>query len=198
MRSSVELCRLFVAIALPEEIKASLVAAQSRLASILPRDGVSWTRGENLHVTLRFLGNVLKERCEALARDLSAVASRNESFELKVQGIGSFPNVRRPRVLWAGVHDELKLIGRLHQEVSAATAPFTSEPMERNFSGHITLARIKHLPRKDEKRLLDFLHDNRTREFGTWHCSKFLLMRSELSAEGSHYRCLAELPFRLR
>jgi RNA 2',3'-cyclic 3'-phosphodiesterase len=187
--------RLFVALALPQEVKARLADVQSELRCLLHSSSASWTRPENFHLTIRFLGKVTKRRCEALACALAAVAAIHTPLELTAQRLGCFPNVRRPHVVWAGVHDDRKQLERLQQKVNNATAPFTAEPPEKKLIGHITLARIKRLRRVELTRVGDFIAANATRGFGQWRSASLLLMRSEPMPTGSRYTPLAELPF---
>src|SRR5881628_1816488 len=98
--------RLFVAIAVPEEIKARLAALQRKWRERLGRSSVSWTRPEDFHLTLRFLGDVSSNRLEELTSALAAAAAPQAPLTLTVAGLGCFPNSRRPRVLWAGIRDE--------------------------------------------------------------------------------------------
>lgn len=187
--------RLFVALALPEEVKARLADVQAELRCLLPASSASWTRPENFHLTIRFLGKVTKARCEALAGTLAAAAAIHRPLELTAEQLGCFPNVRRPHVVWAGVHDDGKQLERLQQDVNNATAPFTAEPLGKKFAGHITLARIKRLRQVELKHMDDFIASNATRGFGQWRSVKLLLMRSEPMPGGSRYTPLAKLPF---
>src|SRR5512134_624706 len=94
--------RLFIAIALPDDIKARLAALQRELREGLGRSSISWTRPENLHLTLRFLGDISSDRIDDLTAALAAAAASQAPLNLTVAGLGCFPSSRRPRILWAG------------------------------------------------------------------------------------------------
>lgn len=196
MSAPEESWRLFVALDLPAEVKARLAQVQSHIRSVLPSGGASWTRPENLHLTLRFLGQVSKDRCGQLLRVLSAVAEKCPPLELRAARLGCFPDLRRPRILWAGVHDDREVLGRLQREVESATAPFTSEPAEEKFTGHVTLGRIKRLRPADLKRVREIVGSHATQDFGQWQAAGFLLLRSDATPEGSRYTGLGELALR--
>lgn len=126
--------RLFVALTLPEPVRAALAA----LAQPLP--GVVWTRPEQLHVTLRFLGEVPVERIEPMLARLAPV--RVEPFVLPVEGGGSFPPGRPPRVLWIGTGRGHPRLFQLRQRLDDALLAAGLELDVRTFQPHITLARV--------------------------------------------------------
>lgn len=195
MSAPVKSCRAFVALAVPALAQARLADIQSQLRLLLPPGTASWPRLENLHLTLRFLGNVANDRCEELASVLSAIARGYAPLDLTATGLGCFPNVGRPHVVWVGIRESQGHLRRLHAEVHSVTAPFTSELPEDRFVGHVTLARLKKLERGAVARLADFLRHNLNQPFGQWRAARLLLLRSDLSAHGSRYTLLAELPF---
>jgi 2'-5' RNA ligase len=126
--------RLFVALSLPEPVRAALVA----LAQPLP--GVVWTRAEQLHVTLRFLGDVPEERIEPVLARLATV--HVAPFVLPVEGVGSFPPGRPPRVLWIGTGRGHPRLFQLRQRLDDALLAAGLELDVRTFQPHVTLARV--------------------------------------------------------
>jgi 2'-5' RNA ligase len=125
--------RLFVALALPEPVRTALAG----LAQTLP--GVAWTRPAQLHVTLRFLGDVPASRMERMDELLSAV--RVEPFLLPVEGLGVFPPRSPPRVLWAGVGAGHPRLYQLRQRLDDALLAAGLELDVRSFHPHVTVAR---------------------------------------------------------
>jgi len=186
--------RLFIALDLPEEVKSRLTTAQDGLRECLSHSAVSWTRRENLHLTLRFLGGVPAARTDALITALGVATRGFGPLMLTASGLGCFPDARRPRVLWCGIRDDTRQLGALARNVAAATAAFTSEPDDRDFAGHVTLGRVRRMDRRDAGEFSEFFKKNGPREFGTWTGRECQLVRSELNPVGSIYTRLAGFP----
>lgn len=125
--------RLFIALALPQPVRAALVA----LAEPLPH--VAWTRPGHLHLTLRFLGDVPAEQIEPMATRLAAV--RVDPFLLPVETVGAFPPKRPPRVLWVGIGDGHPRLHQLRQRIDDALLAVGLDLDVRTFHPHVTLAR---------------------------------------------------------
>jgi RNA 2',3'-cyclic 3'-phosphodiesterase len=103
---------------------------------------VRWVAADALHVTLHFLGSVQAERVAAIDNALRDVAARYQPFAMHVRGLGAFPNVQRPRVLWIGVEPDPPLLA-LQRDVAAALAAIGFAPDARGWSPHITIARVR-------------------------------------------------------
>lgn len=182
--------RLFLALNLPAEVRrlAHEAAAPLRAAAATAH----WVAETNLHLTLKFLG----ELPEAAALDVTArvreAAARHAEVSLELGGFGAFPNFRRPRVVWLGVTPDPKL-ELLHHDVEQACESLGFEVDGRAFRPHVTLGRVKLTAPPDQLRAL--ANAARAAEVGaacTVHSVD--LMRSELSAGGSRYAVLAALP----
>jgi len=184
--------RLFVALAVPIQIRNALAQTQLELRKLLPGSSASWTHADRTHLTLRFLGDVEPARLEALTSSLAAAAENFGPIELIAERLGCFPDARHPRVLWAGVQDRDEQLAGLQRRISSATAAFTREPEERQFTGHITLARIRQIPRPQAKALAAFMQGAAERHFGAWTAARVELVRSELTSSGSRYTTVAE------
>jgi RNA 2',3'-cyclic 3'-phosphodiesterase len=126
--------RLFIAIDIPGEIRDAL----TRHAGGLP--AARWVPADQLHLTLRFIGEVGPQTFEAIKGALSGLRFR--AFPLSLRGVGHFPPGKHPRVLWVGVEPSAEL-ARLHQELELALMEIGLAPDERPFSPHLTLARLK-------------------------------------------------------
>ena len=185
--------RLFVAITVPEEIKARLAEWQRELRERLGRSLISWTRRENFHLTLRFLGDVASNRVEELTRALAAATAPQPPLKLSVAGLGCFPNARRPRILWAGIRDEAGELAELARRVVEATNSFSHQPAEERFTGHLTLARVRRIHREDSSTLDHFIQETAARPVGSWCAENVELVRSELHPAGSRYTTQAHL-----
>ena len=190
-----ETCRVFIAVPLPEPVKHSISVAQSKLRDALPSKSVRWTKREQLHVTLCFLGKVDSQRVEALIVSARRAAAQSGLLELRAGGIGMFPHRRRPHVLWTHVHERRDRLSGLQRRVAEATADFTNERPEKTFTGHVTLGRCHALTRAQAAMLAGLADAMDNRAFGEWTADRIEVVRSELGPGGSRYTTLAEIPF---
>jgi 2'-5' RNA ligase len=190
--------RLFVAITLPAEVKSRIEAAQRELRPDLPEKGVSWTRPEQFHLTLRFLGNVEVARFEALRAALSNACANIEPLSLRAAGIGFFPRARAPRVVWVGISDQEDRLPALHAAVQSATDDFTAEKSQEKFTGHVTLGRFKNIQPNAARILVEQGRGMEPIVFGDWIANEIEIIRSQLSPQGARHTALATVAFRVR
>jgi RNA 2',3'-cyclic 3'-phosphodiesterase len=169
---------------LPPEAREAL----ARLGGGVP--GARWVPRENLHLTLRFIGEV----DEGLADDLDAALAGIEApgFACELTGVGHFGNPAQARVLWAGV-EPARPVQFLYEKVESALVRSGLEPERRKFTPHVTLARLHHSPRD---RIGAFLAEYGTFRFGPIEVDRFVLFRSFLGREAATYRAEAEYPLR--
>ncbi len=177
--------RLFIAVLVPEAVKDRVAAAQEELKKTLPDGLVRWTVRHQFHLTLRFLGNVILTAVPALTEAIQVSCRSCEPMRLTAEGIGFFPNARRPRVAWVGVKDAEDALSRLQEALQTATLSFTSEPAEEKFTGHITLGRFKSFDRSKTGGLANQAEALARIEFGKWDCTEIHLMQSQLSPHGA-------------
>lgn len=185
--------RLFIAVMIPQEVKAKMEAAQEELRRVLPERAVRWTRREQFHLTLKFLGNVEAARVEALGEAIHAACQGFGPLHLRAERVGFFPDLRYPRVAWVGVQDQAEQLPRLQQAIEASTQGFTSEETRERFAGHVTLARIKGIRRPEAEALSKAATGMTDRLFGQWTAYQIELMRSELSPQGARHSSLAAI-----
>lgn len=184
--------RLFVAVTLPEAVKGVILEVQREFRNSLLDADIRWTRPDQFHLTLRFLGNVDSSRVADLTNALLTACRGFPALNLHAEGIGCFPNARSPRVLWIGVDDTSQRLAPLQAAVQAATLDFTAEEPEKRFTGHLTLARIKRIRPKEARRVEELVGRNGGRFFGRWTANAVELIRSELSAQGARYTTLVD------
>ncbi len=187
----VVLMRSFIAIELNEEIKRELGSLMEQLRPLAPE--LKWVRPENLHITLKFLGEVKEEKIERIKKIIQEMVKSFRPFTIKIKGIGQFPEKRKPRVIWAGVEDSEGLFS-LQKEVEKLLSGLGFKEEEREFTGHITLARIKN-PSGIE-RLLERLSALKEKEFGTEEVHEIALMKSELRPDGARYERIGVFRFK--
>jgi len=180
--------RLFVALDIPEAVRTAI---ESLIGELKPLDDSwKWVRAENLHVTLKFLGEVAPDRLPRIVEALRT-APTSGSVALKFHGLGFFPNERRPRVLWAGMEGPQNLIGlAVAVEGALASAGFARE--EREFTPHLTLARNKRATGSPQLReAIATLSDG---QFGMMDASTFHLVESRIRSAGPEYTTLESFP----
>ena len=135
--------RTFVAVFPPPEIRNALVSAARRL----PVTGeVRWVRPENVHLTLRFLGEVPEEDLGRVAEALEPVRGRHEPFGVEPSGFGAFPSTRRGRILWAGIGEGSDRLRALAGDVEASLEPLGFGREARAYFPHLTLGRARGRP----------------------------------------------------
>jgi 2'-5' RNA ligase len=185
--------RLFVAIALPQEVKAALAKAQDRLKASVSERSVKWSPQEQRHLTLKFLGNITEETCSALVESIRDACAGLGVLQLCTQGVGFFPTALRPRVIWAGVEEERQKLPELWRVIVAATRPFTTEAAESHFAGHVTLGRVKELSREEIAALAEAAQSMRDSVWGTWMVQSVQVIGSQLTAAGAWHSVVAEV-----
>lgn len=188
------LFRLFIALPLPETIKDEIAKAQMELRSALPENSVRWTKREQFHLTLKFLGDVEAQRIEPLTHALRCVCEKVSALKLRGEGIAFFPGPRRPRVVWAALHDPQEQLPLLQRAIEIAVQDFTGEKPEEKFSGHVTLGRIKQIQRHETEILAGLAAGMVERTFGEWTADTVELVRSELASSGASYTVLGAIP----
>ena len=148
--------------------------------------GVAWVAEPNLHVTLKFLGQVDEARLPAIVGALEATASRRPRFEVAVRGLGAFPSASRPRVVWAGLED-VPALAALAGEIDAALAALGFPTESRPFAAHVTLGRQRE-PRGNAALAAALA---RPVELGRLAVARVSLMRSDRAAGATRYTELA-------
>jgi 2'-5' RNA ligase len=183
--------RLFVAISIPQPIRDEIIRVQQELQPLVPRNVARWARSDQFHLTLRFLGDVPADGVEDLKKSVGAVCRKARPLSLRAEGVGFFPNFRSPRVIWVGINDrEGRLVG-LQQQIEIAVGQFSPEPGEKNFTGHVTLGRLKNPRPADTRDLAARAQSLEKWLFGEWTADEIEIIRSELFPVGARYTSLA-------
>ncbi len=175
--------RTFIAIEIPDGIKKEMARTQEQLK--ISGADAGWTRPEGIHLTLKFLGEVLDARLDEIKNALAQAAGAKGRFRLEITGAGAFPNSKNPRVVWLGVAGDIDKLMALWSSIENAMAAIGFDREDRAFSPHLTLARIKYLQaRYSWQRSIDSIKDIRLAGFEVDHVS---LMKSELKPSGAVY-----------
>lgn len=184
------LLRAFIASDIPPEIKQAI---SSQTTSLRKESGraVRWVTPENIHLTLKFLGEVSASNLELLAQALRAECAQTTSFTVSVEGLGCFPNPRRPRILWVGLTAPPAL-NRLQHQVEAIAARLGYPPEDKPFSPHLTIGRVREQASPAELQSLRILLEQTTvASLGTFTIQEIHLYKSDLKPEGPIYTRLA-------
>lgn len=183
--------RLFTAIELPEAVRSAIHAATApHLRGVA---GCRPVPPENLHVTVRFLGEVAPERLPEIAGALRSAASSALPARLRTDGFGAFPHLRRPRVVWVGIEDPGRRTTALERAVTAALEPLGFPPEDREWTPHVTVARLGD-PRKFGARARAFVLPPEPAPGPWFDADSLTLFQSELGPRGPTYRVAERFP----
>jgi 2'-5' RNA ligase len=181
--------RSFIAIALPTSVKEGLEDLIKELKSFFPK--LKWIKSSNIHLTLKFLGNIKEEQIPFIKNIMSEVAQRVSPFTLQGFALGVFPSLNHPRVIWTGLQgglDSLKTLG-VSLEEGLAQIGFAKE--NRPFSPHLTLGRIKTTI--NTKSLSQIIEKYATFRTTSFIAEKIVLFKSELHPQGTRYTVLEKI-----
>ena len=182
-----EQIRSFIAVELPDEVKAALVQLldQLKTGKQLP---VKWVNPYGIHLTLKFLGNIAANKINEITSAIEEAAQGISPFHLEVKDLGVFPNFKRVRVVWVGVSGEVAQLSQLQQRIESNLAPLGFAPESRSFTPHLTLARVREQASPDEQQnfgqLIASTKFETVYRFGV---DSINLMRSQLNREGAIY-----------
>ena len=182
--------RTFICLELPETILVQAEALQRRLAGL--GDKIRWVNPKNLHLTLRFLGEISRPQVETVCLAVRSAAARVEAFSIRLSGTGCFPSPRRPKVFWIGVteaSDVTRLFQAVEEELFCAGFPREARP----FSPHLTLGRFR-VDRSSPT--LGVLLAEAEFDAAPFLVTNVTVMKSELRKAGAVYTPLAREPLK--
>ncbi len=189
------LLRLFIAVEIPHEIRQAI---HDKATAVLQRTVgplVRFVPPENMHLTLKFLGDVSPSSVDMLTQMLRAEADSVHPFDMRIGGLGSFPSLKRARVIYIGIQAEAGLEA-LHRGVEAASRRLGYESEERPFSPHLTLGRVRQdVSAADGQRIRSALEGLRIDSLGTARVDSVQIFKSDLKPSGSVYTKLFSAPF---
>jgi 2'-5' RNA ligase len=189
-----EKIRTFIAIELDESIKNALTKLQERLKGEAPRGSVRWVRAEGIHLTLKFLGDVPADQIEEITKALQKSCQGFAPFSFSCGGLGCFPNLKRPRVVWVGIQEETGTLAQLKKAIEENVAPLGYPTEKRKFSPHLTLGRAqRRVSSGDQRRLGEVVGASEIGTLSQMQVKFVNLMRSDLRPSGAVYTCLAEV-----
>jgi RNA 2',3'-cyclic 3'-phosphodiesterase len=178
--------RVFCAVELPDDVRARLQEHIARLRKEVPDASASWSRVENIHLTLKFFGNVALEHIPKISAASTRTTEQFSRFQIEVGNSGVFPRPSRAQVLWIGVSDPSDKLAALQKRFEDECAAEGFEKEDRAYRPHLTIARL----RKPERRLAD-THLQMTFEPIAVPLHELIIFRSELSSKGSKYTAIS-------
>ncbi len=178
--------RVFIAIPCPDELKEGMIKIQE---SIKAAGNLSLVKPENIHLTMKFLGEIEENSIPGINRRLEFL-SKLPGFNISLRGVGVFPNIGYIRVVWIGVGEGAEKIIRIHSEIDKNLKDMRFKT-DKNFHPHLTIARVK-FPEKKEY-LKNIIRKNSTRDFGGFRVDRIEIMESRLSPEGPEYSAIHEI-----
>lgn len=167
-------------------MRAALAAEIERLRPL--GRGIGWVAAGSLHVTLKFLGEIDPALIDAIGAAVSTLTERTPAFTLTVEGLGAFPSMTRPRVVWAGLGGGVTVLASLAARIDAGLGDLGLAREARPFAGHVTLGRVRE-PRRDPD-LAAAIATARERSFGAFRVNEITLMQSQLHPNGARYTAL--------
>ena len=188
--------RAFISIHLDDAVLEALQKFQHSLTAKLPRESVRWSAPEQLHLTLKFLGNVSAESLPDLKAAMHPLALACGPLQLRAEGLGAFPSLRNPRVIWIGLQGDVERLQDWQEQLARAVNPWAQKEENRAFHPHLTLGRIRETASRHARQIGQVLQDFPVPAFGEWRASQFFLMRSQLSPKGAVHTILESYPLR--
>ena len=188
------LLRAFIAIELPKNTLDAIEKQTTRLHQILGNESIRWVPTQNMHLTLKFLGDIATSHMEFLKQLLIREAASHSQFNLQLGGLGSFPTSRRPRLLWIGIHAPANLVS-LQKSIEAGASRLGYEQEERVFSPHLTIGRTRQSISPPElQKIRAALDTIQLGNIGTARVDSIHLIKSDLQPSGSIYTKLFSAP----
>ena len=182
--------RTFIAIDFPARITQKIDNIVSYLKTQTPAKAIKWVAAENLHLTLKFLGDFPKQNLGQLTAILDHELNQIAAFDILIEGMGMYPNNTNPRVIWLGISSGGSL-GKIHQLLDDALQKIGVKPDRRNFTAHLTIARVRR--KTDPKSIQAIgttLSEFKVETLGLVTIDRVILMKSELTPQGPIYTAL--------
>lgn len=186
--------RSFLAFELPPEIREKIGEVSTELQKLtLP---IRWVKVTNIHLTMIFLGYVDEDKIDDIKEKVNLVVQRFSIFQTRLNGIGVFPNWRKPRVIWIGLGGEIERLSTLREELQTELKVLGFKPEKRPFAPHLTIGRFKGLLDRDEelKSILDRYHDL---SGDLQYLNELVLFKSDLKPDGPVYTKMATWQLRV-
>ncbi len=179
--------RAFIPVELPDDIRNRLGQVAKHLKEQLEEIPIRWVPPDNIHLTLKFLGEVSDSNFEMLTKIIAAETAGHRPFEMSIGGVGAYPNTRRPRVIWVGVEAPPEMFS-LQRGIDGETARLGYASEKRKFSPHLTLGRVgRNASSRAVREISQILSKSEVGFLGVARVEQVHLYRSELKPGGAIY-----------
>jgi 2'-5' RNA ligase len=175
--------RSFIAIEIPGDLRAKIETIQKELQN--KKADVKWVLPGGIHLTLKFLGEITAREVESISNILDSIIPSWKAFPLRIKGVGCFPSIRNPRIIWLGIDEGASMVSTLQKAIerSAIEQGFSAE--DRPFRPHLTLGRVRS--KRGLEYLIQAIENLREVEVGTFKAQEVSLFRSDLKPSGAVY-----------
>ena len=181
--------RSFLAIELPKLILKKIEEVQRDLRST--RADVRWVNPEKIHLTLKFFGNIEESRIDPIFKSIEEPIRNTPPYSIEVKGVGAFPQLRNPRVIWIGLVNGKEILTSFQKQIETQLEKIGFQTENRPFHPHLTLGRMKSSRGKEE--MVERMEKHREEEFGDFQVERVILFKSDLKPSGPVYTLLREM-----
>jgi len=181
--------RTFIAVAISSEVREKLAQIQAEFRKGDP--DVKWVEPENLHITLKFLGEVSENKLPDVIEKARLAVSEISNFRMHLSGLGSFPNLKSPRVVWVGTSEGKDELKKLNEKIEENLSNLGFAREKREFSAHLTIGRVRSL--RGKGKLVKKIEELGNTDVGEFSVDKVLVMESQLSPKGPTYRIIEKI-----
>jgi len=185
--------RSFIAIELPDGVKSALAELRQELKKC--KADIRWVKPDNIHLTLKFLGDTDEKIIGSIAEAVKTACIGYKKFTLEIKGVGVFPDIRAPRVLWAGISDNDSLTG-LQKSIEDGLVKLGYAVERRRFRPHLTLGRFKSSSGKED--LYDKIEEHKNISLGFMEVKSIFLIKSDLAPSGAEYTKIAGIELKIK
>ena len=181
--------RSFLAIELPKLILKKIEEVQRDLRST--RADVRWVNPEKIHLTLKFFGDIEESRIDPIFKSIEEPIRNTPPYSIEVKGVGAFPQLRNPRVIWIGLVNGKEILTSFQKQIETQLEKIGFQTENRPFHPHLTLGRMKSSRGREE--MVGRMEKHREEEFGDFQVERVILFKSDLKPSGPVYTLLREI-----
>ena len=189
-----ETLRTFIAVDFPIEIKAKIEEITTYFNTQLPSKVIKWVDANNIHLTLKFMGETPANQLEPIKRAMQQVVTTFPIFDVAIENLGMYPNAKKPRVIWLGISCEENLIS-LYKKLDQALKEIGIQPERRPFSPHLTVGRVRRSADPESVIIVGkTLSEFKVSTLGRVTINEVVYYQSELTPQGPNYTILQSTP----
>ena len=190
-----ETIRSFIALELPDNVKETVALIIKRLRPAQHRY-VKWVAPEGTHLTIKFLGNIYQSQIPQITGIMKTAAAKVPPLNLRLGGLGMFPNEQRPRVIWVALEGNTEPLAAMQREIEQALAPMGFAPENRAFTPHLTLGRVRDNASPDDRKEIAVVVKEKKIDYeANFTLRELSLMKSTLTPTGAIYNRIESAPF---